>query len=156
MKFLYSSVFILTVLIISCGGGDNDKLMKEALDIHNQSMAMEKEILPKLEELDQIKNNINIQGRALTKEEIAFVRKVELLNLSLQHWQENHIEVPGAEHDHSGHDHNHNHNHGSKVEFTPEDMLIIQKEFKDSILAIKARLEEIQLPEAGADSLKID
>ena len=152
MKFNSILIFTVLLLIFSCGDSNNkDQLMKEALDIHNQTMAMEKEILPKLEELEQAKNSINIQGRALTDEEKAFVRKVELLNLSLEHWQENHIEVPGAEHDHTGHDHN----HGPKVEFTPEDMLIIQKEFKDSMMAIKARLEAISLPGNAKDSLKI-
>lgn len=131
----------------SCGGqhnhGDN-QLLQQAADIHTEAIKIEKELRPKLQSLVQQKNTINIQGRALTEEETAFVNKVESIEASLKYWEENHVEVPGFEHghdhdhDHEGHDHSHD--HGSKLEVAPQDMLLIQKEFRDSIVAIQKRV----------------
>lgn len=133
------NLFLIAFLVFGCSSG-NEKILQEATDIHNQSLTIEKEILPKFEELEQAKNSINIQGRALTEEEIKFTREVDLLGLSLNYWQENHLEVPQNPP---------KENNRSTVKFSAKDILLIQKEFNDSIIAIRARLENIKIPSAG-------
>ena len=133
--------------------GDN-KVLQEAAEVHTEALKIEKEIQSKLEALQQRKNTINIQGRALTEAEIAFVNQVEALEASLRYWEENHVEVPGFEHNHDeeghshdhDHGHNHDHNHEAKLEVAPTDMLIIQKEFRDSMLAMQKRVLALRLP----------
>ena len=80
----------------------------------------------------------NIQGRALTEEEIKFTREVELLELSLDYWQENHLEVPQNEQLKKN---------DSEIIFSAKDILMIQKEFNDSIVALRARLNKVKIPQ---------
>lgn len=137
----------ILLLFVACGGGsEEDRLLHEAADIHVEALKIKKEMEPNLEELRQISNSIQIQGKALSLEEKKFTDAVNGLERRLQYWEENHIEVPGfehGEHDHSGHDHHHDHSHdhGNSFQLPASDMLIIQKEFKDSIEAIKSSLE---------------
>lgn len=145
----------LFVLAANCGGssGEDQKLLEEAGQIHQQALEIEQKVKPRLEALIQEKNRINIQGRALTEAEIAFVNQVEALEKSYAFWEENHVEVPGFEHDHhdhAGHDHSHDHKPGLDV--TASDMLLIQQEFRDSITAIQARVEKLKI----ADQSKLD
>jgi len=135
MKYL--SLFLIAILIFSCSP-NYDEILKEATEVYKQSLEIEQEILPKFEELEQASNSINIQGRALTEEEIKFTRDVELLGLRLNYWKENHIEVPKA-------DSLQNQNR-STVKFSAKDILLIQKEFNDSIIAIRARVNTIKTP----------
>ncbi len=144
LQQLFTSLAFLVLL--SCGGTSaEDKILHQAADLHNEAMQIKKEINPTLEELRQLKNGIQVQGRELTSAEINFTKKVERLESSLQYWEENHIEVPGFEHhdhDHSGHDHSHDHSHGSTgYQLPASDLLIIQQEFRDSINSIKHRLK---------------
>ena len=67
MKYFY--FFLIVLFFFSCSSS-NDKILKEATNLYNESLAIEEEVLPKFEELEQISNSINIQGRALTEEEI--------------------------------------------------------------------------------------
>ena len=112
--------------------------MLEASQIYNESIEIEKEIDPRFEALEQTKNSINIQGRALTEEEIKFTREIDLLGLSLKYWKENHLEVPSAE--------ELGKNNRSPVKFSANDILTIQKEYNDSIIAIRARIEKVKVP----------
>lgn len=146
-----SLLLLLSIFTWSCqsSSSENDNaLLEEAGKIHLEAIQIEKTIKPKLDELVQAKNRLSIQGRALNADEQAFINKVEQLQSSYNYWEENHVEVPGTEHDH-GHDHSHeghdhSHDHGPKLEVSAADMLLIQKEFRDSILSIKQRIEEIE------------
>lgn len=145
-KLIIVSLFFLSA---NCGGTSeaDQKLLQEAADIHQEAVKIEQQVRPKLDELVQQKNSINIQGRTLAPEEIAFVTKVEGIESSYAYWEENHIEVPGFEHDHSAHEgHDHDHSHGSELKVSAADMLLIQKEFKDSILSIQQRVEQLKVP----------
>ena len=138
--FIYTYVVLI---LLACGGSEEDKLLHEAADIHMEAIKIQKEMEPELEQLRQMSNSIQIQGKELTQEEITFTKEVTSLERRLQYWEENHIEVPGfehGEHDHSGHNHNHDHSHGTEFHLPASDILIIQKEFRDSIKAIKGRL----------------
>jgi hypothetical protein len=135
MKYL--NLILITSLIFGCSSG-NEKILKEASELHEQSLNIEKEVLSKFEELEQAKNSINIRGRALTEEEIKFTREVDLLGLSLNYWLENHPQVPQADQQKN--------EKSSSVKFTPQDILLIQKEFNDSISAIRGRVNALKIP----------
>lgn len=134
----------LGLLLLGCGGSAEDKLLHEAADIHMEALKVKKEMAAELEQLRQINNKIQVQGKALSQEELNFAKSVSSLESSLKYWEDNHIEVPGfdhGEHDHSGHDHS----HGGEFHLPASDILIIQKEFRDSILSIKSRLGALLL-----------
>ena len=131
------SLILVVVLFFGCSS-NNEKILQEAAEIHQQSLEIEKEVTKKFDSLQQASNSINIQGRALTEEEIKFTREVELLGLSFDYWQENHLEVPSSE--------ELNKNNKSPVKFSAKDILTIQKEFNDSIVAIRARIAKIKIP----------
>jgi len=148
---------IVLFLVAACSSEDQDEAkIQQAAEIHAESVALEQEIKPQLEALVQAKNNINVQGRALTAEEQSFVKKVEQLEQSYDFWEANHIGVPGYEsehdhahdHDHHDHDHDHDHDHGASIELSPQDMLLIQQEFKDTLLVLQQRLQAVAIPEA--------
>ena len=148
MNYLTKLIVLMLFLgFNSCGHqhqkGKASELLKEAAMIHQEAINIEQALQPELQALIQRANGINIQGRALTEEEMAFVKAVENLRASYGYWEENHVEVPGFEHEH-GHDHDHDHHHGPGLEVSPADMLLIQKEFRDSILSIKERIEKLQ------------
>jgi hypothetical protein len=138
LTFLFLSIF-------ACGGESTEhKILHQASDIHLEALKIKKELEPNLEQLRQLNNSIQIQGRALTPEEIKFAKEVNALESRLSHWEENHVDVPGFEeegHDHSGHDHD----HAPAFQFPAGDMLIIQKEFKDSIVRIKEKVGTLLL-----------
>ena len=148
MRLLLFISLVSIVGFIACSGeSEEHKILHEAADLHVEALKIKKELTGDLEQLRQLKNGIQVQGRALTEEEVKFTKAVNLLENRLAYWEENHVEVPGfehGEHDHSGHDHSgHDHNHGPKFQLPPDDMLIIQKEFKDSIVVIKRSLESL-------------
>jgi len=138
--WLKACCFVL--FLWACGGGSaEDKLLHEAADIHMEALKVKDEMTPELEQLRQLSNGINVQGRALNEEEMNFTKAVANLESRLKYWEDNHVEVPGfdhGEHDHSAH--NHDHSHGGEFHLPASDILIIQKEFRDSILAIKGKL----------------
>ena len=152
MNLNLSSLWLVlfAVCFISCNSSHSkeDELLDEAAKIHNEAVQIEQQIKDKITTLNQQANNLKVQGRELEANEISFIEQVNNLNASYNYWQENHVEVPGHDdHDHHGHDHghDHDHDHGPALEISPEDMLLIQKEFKDSILSIKNRVETIAL-----------
>ena len=131
---------MLLVLVLGCNNTKEDSLLAEAAKIHEQAAKIEQQIRPQVSALVQQKNSINVQGRALAPEEIAFVQTVESIEAGHQFWKENHLEVPGYEH--HDHDHaDHDHNHAPKLELLPADMLAVQKEFRDTLLAVQQRIE---------------
>jgi len=140
---------LIATLLFSCGNTaktpSDDPMLKEANDYHLKAMAVEKEIKPLFEELRNQKNGIQVQGRALTKEEMDFVDYVNKMETIYGNWEGNRLEVPGFEHEHDhshhGHDHGHDHHHGPDVQLTPEQMLEVQKESFDDIKIIKEKLE---------------
>jgi hypothetical protein len=138
------TVFLL-LSILSCGGETAEhKILHQASEVHQEALKVKKELEPNLEQLRQLSNGIQIQGRALTSEEISFTNAVALVESRLNYWEENHVDVPGFEedgHDHSGHDHD----HAPSFQFPASDMLIIQKEFRDSIVRIKQKVGTLLL-----------
>lgn len=139
MQYQISVLFV--ALLFSCqspqSGGGND----EAAKIHLEILAIESALADKIDSLIQVRNQLAIQGRALTPEEIAFNNAVTSIESSITYWRDNLPEPPGLEHDHAGHDHHHH--HGPALNVTPEQMLAIQKEFRDSMLSIQQRVSQL-------------
>ncbi len=134
----YQIVIFVAALLCSCQSPqpvDNDE---NAEKIHLEIIAIEAALAGKVDSLIQLRNQLAIQGRALTPEEIAFNNQVTGIEASINYFRDNLPEPPGLEHDHSGHDHHHH--HGPTLNVTPEQMLAIQKEFRDSILSIQQRV----------------
>ena len=152
MNFKYLLFLLIGLIFAACNSSDtnegDEKILKEAAKIHLEAIEIEKTVKPKLDELIQRKNQLSIQGRALSSEEQLFINQVDQLQASYDFWESNHVEVEGGghdhDHDHHGHDHHgHDHDHGSKLDVLPADMLIIQKEFRDSIISLKERVEKV-------------
>ncbi len=136
-------VGFLILLIAACKSTPKDNpALQEAARIHAEAAQIEQALQPQLKELIQRKNSINIQGRALTEEEIAFVEKVNAIENSYTYWEENHVEVPGYEHQHEENHHDHHH-HKENLHLSPADMLSVQKEFRDSIVTLQQRVIEL-------------
>ncbi len=129
------------VFVMACNSAKNENpALKEAAQTHEQALKIEKQVAPQLQELTQVKNSIQVQGRALTPEEMALVQEIESIEQSYEYWEKNHVEVPGYEHSHEGHQHE-GHDHGAPLKLTPQDMLVVQREFRDSIVAIQRRVD---------------
>lgn len=78
---------LLTTLILSSSNTCNDQLLEQIQVLHTQNTELEKETAGLIDSLVQIRNRINIQGRALTEEEIARVGKIDALEQRWQDWE---------------------------------------------------------------------
>jgi hypothetical protein len=136
----YQIVIFAAGLLFACQSPQPSDNAGEAAKIHLEIIAIEGALAGKVDSLIQLRNQLAIQGRALTPEEIAFNNQVTGIETSINYWRENLPEPPGLEHDHSHAGHDHHHHHGPALDVTPEQMLAIQKEFRDSILSIQQRI----------------
>ncbi|MEM1328644.1 MAG: hypothetical protein AAGI23_21995 [Bacteroidota bacterium] len=149
--------FVLASLLVACQSTEQtDAAMEEAGKVHMEIIELEKEVHPKVDAVIERKNQLQVEGRELTEAEQTYISQVESIENSYAYFEENLVEVPGLEHDHghshdhhdhdheghdhSGHDHDHDHSHAAPLDVTGEDMLIIQKEFKDTLVSIQTRL----------------
>ena len=86
-------IMVLTLLVClfgsSCNTSQEKTLLRKATKVHQESATIEADINQKLKELIQKKNSINIQGRALTTEELTFVDIIENLESTYNRWREN-------------------------------------------------------------------
>ena len=126
--------------IVACQSSTPDQTLQEAADLHNKASAVENTVKPQMDQLSQLKNALAVQQRTLTESEQSFGDYVTQIETLFRYWEENHVEVPGyghEGHDHHDHDHDHDHDHGPALELSSDDMLIVQREFRDSILQIE-------------------
>jgi len=79
--------FILTVLIISTAAACNDQLLEQIQEIHTQNTELANETAALVESLVQIRNQINVQGRALSEPEIARVEEIDDLEQRWLDWK---------------------------------------------------------------------
>ena len=120
-------IFILFLVQEGCQGPSNkDPKLKEAFEVHEQYVKVATESLKLLDNLPA--ENVSRQK----------------LNLKLEQWGENIIEVPGFPHNHN-HAFGHHHHHGVQIQLSPEEMLDVQKELLDSVIAIRQRILSIDL-----------
>ena len=87
----FMPVFIL--LLTSCGAQHQ---LQQADKAYVQALEMSEQIQPQLYGLNQQKNGLNIQGRALQPEEIEFIQAVERIEDSYANWKDKEIKASGA------------------------------------------------------------
>ena len=61
--------------------------------MQNEIELLEKEITPQITDLIQIRNSINIQGRALTPDEIRQSTKIDHIENTFRVWKENYDQI---------------------------------------------------------------
>ena len=119
-------MLVLSQLMIDCSAPrKKDTLLIEAAQVHNQALALSKQLE---EQLDQLAN-------------VPACRKdsLEAWRAAIEKWKNNLVEVPGNE-SHENHEHAH-HDHGKQLpELTSDQMLSIQKELKSQLDVIKSRI----------------
>jgi len=143
-------IFLLSLFALnSCTGEQKDPKLEQAAALHNEAVEREQLARKKLDSLQSHKQQLVADSTALLEKQQGFIRSLDQLNLDIDNWSNNLIEVPGFEHHHHhghdhSHDHDHHHDHGKKQpEVTPEHMLNIQREFRDSIMAIQQRADKL-------------
>ncbi len=135
MKYI---ILLSAITLLGCPPS-NENALKEATEIYNRSLGIEKEIQPKLEELIQARNSINIQGRALTAEEIQFTDEVNALAERLDSWRNSLPEIPQSGQQETA----------DTEKLPASELLAKQKEAHDAIVAIRASLDSLQVPGVG-------
>lgn len=153
MKTIFSFLLAFVAFFFACNTSKNtnSEAMKKAFQLHTESSQIEKELTPELETLIQIRNQINIMGRQLTESEMSKIERINQIESSLKFWKENLPDVPGFEHEHHDHEGPCKHDYGKKLELMPEDWIRVQQEFKDSIIVIKSRVEDLMKAENSKD-----
>lgn len=150
-RSFFFSIFCF-FLIISCANqGKKDELLQQAGKIHLEAIKMDEKIRPDLTKVFSVKKRLEQKQTELTLEEKNLLEQIKQLKSSYDFWNENHVEVPGFEHEGHHHDHahhDHDHDHGPSLEVSSEDMLSIQKEFKDSLSSIAERLDNLHIPDS--------
>ena len=109
----------MLALVFAC----RPSLVERVNELHRASRQIESEVAPKLEDLIQQKNSINIQGRALTSEEIEFSGKVSELEATFARWKEGMEAVEKKSPD--------------------ESRLDVEITLKDAIVAFKKQVESL-------------
>ncbi|MCG8330038.1 MAG: hypothetical protein MI974_20240 [Chitinophagales bacterium] len=140
------ALFILLLLFImaACTNEPIDPKLEAAAAIHEEAIKTEQLVRTTLDSLKQHKEQLSTQEDTLSDSDQVFISRYDSLQSDLASWSENLIEVPGFEHHHHHHGEACHHDHGKKIpEVTPEHMLSIQKEFRDSIMAIKHRADQL-------------
>lgn len=79
-------IFLFTSLVLSAYLSCGPTFESEIKELHANSRQAGDEVAPKLEALTQRANSINIQGRALTPEEIEFTGQVASLQETFAQW----------------------------------------------------------------------
>jgi len=133
---------LLFLLVAACHSqGGDEHLLKKAAAVHQEAVRIEEQLEPQVAELVQYRNALQIQGRTLSAAEQDLIARIDLVESSLLFWEEHHVEVPGFEHE--GHQHDHSHDHGPSLKLSPEDMLLVQQEFRDSLQALEQRIVQL-------------
>ena len=82
-----NNVLILAVMITCTAIACEDKVGQQIQAVFTKNMDLEEETSPLITNLIQIRNNINIQGRALTEEEISLVDEITAIEQRWLDWQ---------------------------------------------------------------------
>ena len=88
---------ILSILLLSACAPrpQTGKIIAEAQAIQAEAIRIGQEVKTKLQELDQRRISIEVQGRALMPEELAFIDKVNQLTARFIEWEKNAPDLDG-------------------------------------------------------------
>ena len=138
---------VFCFFFITCGHQHkHDPVLEEAGKIYMEAVKMDEEIKPALEKIAGVKQQLQQIQADLNPKEHQLLQQITGLEESYAFWDKNHIEVPGF--DHTGHHHNCSHDHSAGLEVSSEDMLLIQREFKDSLSSIVERLKQLSISDS--------
>lgn len=116
---LTSGIFCTLWSCQSASDSTQNPILIEANEVHQEAVSWQKIAEQKLDSLE------SAAGDSVAK------MRITQLKMEVEAWEQTLFEVPGFEHtDHSGHDHHH---HNEAPQVTPEQMLLIQKEARDTI-----------------------
>ena len=119
-KYIYQLAFLWVIILFACkNSSEKDPILVEAFEIHKESVhiaARAVEAWEKLPASDSMRSEFNSV---------------------LQDWGENLAEVPGFHYHHDGLGHHHGR---APLKLFPDEMLLVQKEFRDSIKSIYQRI----------------
>ena len=90
---------LVFLIIASFLLGCEAQLESGIAQMHKESRQTGEEVTPLLEQLVQTKASINIQGRALTQEEIAFTQNVDKLEATFAQWDKDMEKAEGMKMD---------------------------------------------------------
>ena len=92
-------LFILLLSIFACTPRPQtgDVNWSNIQELNSKALTIGQKVKPILEDLEQKRNSINIQGRALTEQEIQFVEEVEKLMSRFGDWDQKRINLPDFE-----------------------------------------------------------
>lgn len=146
MRVFTTIVISLLCLLLACRSGDDGQaLLREAAGLHEEAVRIEAGLRPRVEELSDWKQSLEAAERPLAPEEQRLLARIGSVQESLEFWRENHVEIPGFEHSsHDHHGHDHDHDHGPALELSPEDMLLVQREFRDSLRGLARRVDSLE------------
>ena len=165
-----SLIFVIVVILGSCGIPQESASLKEAQAIHEQLTRLSGELHDALMEAmapleDQIDSAMMVGDTLLAAELAKLEGQLDRIDVRFHDWSETVVEIPGqacthdhgheghdhghaghdhgdhADHDHAGHDHDHSHDHGASL---PEGLS------DEEILEIQQALKSV------LDSLKAE
>lgn len=83
MKHAIPLAALFLLAVVSC----KDPLIEQIRSVHNENVELEKETALKIDQLIQIRNGINIQGRALTEDEVTVVGEIDAIEQRWLDWK---------------------------------------------------------------------
>lgn len=83
MKYAIPLAALLLLAAVSC----KDPLIEQIRSVHDENVELEKETALKIDQLIQIRNGINIQGRALTEDELIVVGEIDAIEQRWLDWK---------------------------------------------------------------------
>jgi hypothetical protein len=117
------------LLLIACQQATTSEDLRQAGEIHLQSLAVADDLEAALDSLEQ--------SGALPLDTLAALKR------DLEAWEENLVEVPGLEHEHAheGHDHHH---HEAAPSISDAEMLQVQQEALRQLRALETRVQSFK------------
>ena len=115
---------VLFVLMMACKKS-NTKL-EEAHQIHL-------EVITLLTETENMVDSLTVTIGPKNKKE-----RLQFFKMQIEELEKNMVEVPGFEHKH--HHQGHEHKHDAPVNYTDDQILLIQKEIKSELIKIQEKL----------------
>lgn len=138
---------MVILFFVSCGNDPTqDPILQEAFSVHQSSLETEKEVIKHMETLRDfnVEHTNFIRNESNSDEVKAKVEAFEngSVKSAMAHrgWKQELPEIPGFEHTHAD---GSVHNHDAPMRITAEEMLEVQKEFRDSIITIKKNIIQL-------------
>lgn len=144
----YPGIFLLTLLLVACGGKKDNRLLKEAAGIHEETMqrydSMYHALLDKQSEIEARIDGLSGDKKSANE---SMLRSIDKGLRILEGWEESVVGVPGYEFDYHQHAHGegdgHDHHHHDQRDndqilrgMNDKEVLALQK-------ALKSRLAEV-------------